>query len=978
MSTRRARIKVAPNLGAARSKGGAVVTNGLRPKVANIPKPNNVAMVTNGLRPKVANQPQPNSVTCTDHVIKIVPEELDKNENIPEKLVNENLKPTELNNKISTSPRSSRRRAPLEPRPDSPDSEVEVSLDKPSAIMVAEEIAKLSEPAPKPSGVPKEDSVIFPDPKPSDIPIKPSIIVPALEPSEIHKETSICQKETRSSTGQFVNGKYLASSAVENSTPANTSAPEPDSTSVDKNKPKPGTPAKSTMRRFLGMKNKFKPNLLPRSQQFEQSIQRERKISSGDKTSQRERKNSVGDLNDVGRTRKNSSGDSRSRKSSASDSGNESFVRTRKLSVGDQDGPASRTRKLSAGDPNAFVETGETRSKALSGGAEVEPATAGLINGGRKRLRSGSNSSGDESRCRIKLPPSVQRDGVLEGGSVTTPLLNDSPPNKPRIRRLTDTTKFVVEKTNPVLKRRKRESKRRFSKGVPDRETMTMFDLIYYNPDNGTAIVSEEPEPVVQHLTQPEQVEEKTDDPVPPSPPAEAAEDEDSNLPVPQVKVGINGEIIIDESSTLLETTASKRAKEDLTNSPVVVENANRLTNYGTWSKKRRYSDWGERETFKFYRALSIVGSDFSMMETLFKKRTRHELKLKFKKEEKANGVLVDKCLAQRGQFKDMKDFVDEDSEDDEKVDKPTRGRKRKGKAATQRKKFTSRGMYESSSGGEDADVSESSRSPARKRQKPKKPTQPSPSEPRRNARISVTPAATTPAATAENVSIGQLSGATARISGLEKMPGVHFPPALLAANPGLAGAKPGSLVVVASPSKTDPTSQLLHVYMVSEKNKKSVAPRTGSPVTPRSRNTEPGRLSIDPAVVRAVDRKRSSADRSRTPSGHKGEAETSSPNSSVTLRRQRTLSEGNVISPSRLKTYSDSRKINGFSHEEPYTRTRISGSEFTSTSTFISGENASTSGQSPASGDKQSGENEISSGEESSNLPIARKSKPS
>ena len=38
--------------------------------------------------------------------------------------------------------------------------------------------------------------------------------------------------------------------------------------------------------------------------------------------------------------------------------------------------------------------------------------------------------------------------------------------------------------------------------------------------------------------------------------------------------------------------------------------------------------------------------------------------------------------------------------------------------------------------------------------------------------------------------------------SGLTKIPGVQFPPALLAANPGLAGAKPGSLVVVASPSK--------------------------------------------------------------------------------------------------------------------------------------------------------------------------------
>ena len=63
---------------------------------------------------------------------------------------------------------------------------------------------------------------------------------------------------------------------------------------------------------------------------------------------------------------------------------------------------------------------------------------------------------------------------------------------------------------------------------------------------------------------------------------------------------------------------------------------------------------------------------------------------------------------------------------DDEEDDKPTRGRKRKGKAATQRKRFTSRGMYSLG-----ADISESSRSPPRKR-----PTQPTPSEPRRNARI--------------------------------------------------------------------------------------------------------------------------------------------------------------------------------------------------------------------------------------------------
>ncbi len=70
-----------------------------------------------------------------------------------------------------------------------------------------------------------------------------------------------------------------------------------------------------------------------------------------------------------------------------------------------------------------------------------------------------------------------------------------------------------------------------------------------------------------------------------------------------QVKVGPNGEIIIDESSTMVETTASKRARTDLANSTLVVENAgNKLTNYGTYSKKRKYSDWTEKETFRFYR----------------------------------------------------------------------------------------------------------------------------------------------------------------------------------------------------------------------------------------------------------------------------------------------------------------------------------------------------------------------------------------
>ena len=56
-------------------------------------------------------------------------------------------------------------------------------------------------------------------------------------------------------------------------------------------------------------------------------------------------------------------------------------------------------------------------------------------------------------------------------------------------------------------------------------------------------------------------------------------------MPVPQVKVAPDGSIIIDEASVEIETTAAKKAKEDLLKSPLVFESANQATNYGSWGK---------------------------------------------------------------------------------------------------------------------------------------------------------------------------------------------------------------------------------------------------------------------------------------------------------------------------------------------------------------------------------------------------------
>ena len=54
----------------------------------------------------------------------------------------------------------------------------------------------------------------------------------------------------------------------------------------------------------------------------------------------------------------------------------------------------------------------------------------------------------------------------------------------------------------------------------------------------------------------------------------------------------------------------------------------------------------------------------------------------------------------------------------------------------------------------------------------------------------------------------------------LPDLSGVQFPPGLLAANPSLVGAKPGSLVVVAGPQKAQETRSPPHLYMLQVKEK--------------------------------------------------------------------------------------------------------------------------------------------------------------
>lgn len=120
---------------------------------------------------------------------------------------------------------------------------------------------------------------------------------------------------------------------------------------------------------------------------------------------------------------------------------------------------------------------------------------------------------------------------------------------------------------------------------------------------------------------------------------------EENDVPVPQIKIGPSGEIIIDEKSLVVERKDIKKQREELAKSEVV--NGDFNTSYGIYKKHKRSKFWTPDETLRFYKALNTLGTDFTLMCELFPDRTRRELKMKFNKEEKINRILVDRALMQ-------------------------------------------------------------------------------------------------------------------------------------------------------------------------------------------------------------------------------------------------------------------------------------------------------------------------------------------
>ncbi|XP_061117054.1 mucin-12 isoform X3 [Conger conger] len=192
----------------------------------------------------------------------------------------------------------------------------------------------------------------------------------------------------------------------------------------------------------------------------------------------------------------------------------------------------------------------------------------------------------------------------------------------------------------------------------PDHSKMTMGDLIHYLPETNpmkSAVIEEEKEQDEKFIPQSpsnglpqskQEVDEEQEE--------EEEEVDDEEMLVPKVKVAEDGTLIIDEESLTVRVMRAKGPTIVEGNDPIFERGS--TTTYTSFRNLSYTKPWSDKETDMFFLAISMVGSDFSMICQLFPHRNRKEVKNKFKREEKINSWRIDKAFREKRPF-DMQFF---------------------------------------------------------------------------------------------------------------------------------------------------------------------------------------------------------------------------------------------------------------------------------------------------------------------------------
>ncbi|AMD20529.1 HDL215Wp [Eremothecium sinecaudum] len=119
---------------------------------------------------------------------------------------------------------------------------------------------------------------------------------------------------------------------------------------------------------------------------------------------------------------------------------------------------------------------------------------------------------------------------------------------------------------------------------------------------------------------------------------------EESQHQTIQLKLNADGTMDVDEESTVVDrhrnASYENAQKERLDNNPF-----DNLYNSSTYGRQRYTEPWTSEELIKFYKALSMWGTDFNLIAQLFPYRTRRQIKAKFINEEKKHSVIIELAL---------------------------------------------------------------------------------------------------------------------------------------------------------------------------------------------------------------------------------------------------------------------------------------------------------------------------------------------
>lgn len=123
---------------------------------------------------------------------------------------------------------------------------------------------------------------------------------------------------------------------------------------------------------------------------------------------------------------------------------------------------------------------------------------------------------------------------------------------------------------------------------------------------------------------------------------------------VPSVLI-VNGQIVHDEDSRIINR--HDLADATRTDEREIIEDAlTRRVNANSNRNLEKRQTWGEDLTDRFYDGLRMFGTDFEMISKMFPQHSRHQVKLKFVREERLDKSHVDEALSERIPV-DMEEF---------------------------------------------------------------------------------------------------------------------------------------------------------------------------------------------------------------------------------------------------------------------------------------------------------------------------------